>query len=135
MDYNIIWDKSWVIPLFNSMLLLLNHLRRVWLFATPWTVARPAPLSTGFSTRILEWVAGPSSRGSTWPRGLPASLTSALAGWFFTASATWETLSTPHLLLIFVSLKAFNTYLLIKSISESFPTGLITIFPQFWIFT
>ena len=42
--------------------------------------------------RILKWVAMPSSRGSSWPRdqtrvsyGLPA-----LAGGFFTTSATWE---------------------------------------------
>ena len=42
---------------------------------------------------ILEWVAMPSSRGSSRPRDLfPASLTSpALAGRFFTAS-TWEAL-------------------------------------------
>ena len=33
-------------------------------FATPWTVARQAPLSTGIlQARILEWVAMPSSRG------------------------------------------------------------------------
>ena len=35
--------------------------------------------------RILEWVAMPSARGSSWPRTEPASLTSlALAGRFFT---------------------------------------------------
>ena len=45
--------------------------------------------------RILEWVAVPSSRGSSWPRDQAVSLTSqALAGGFFTASATWE---DPHL--------------------------------------
>ena len=37
--------------------------------ATPWTVARQAPLSMGIlQTRILEWVAIPSSRGSSQPR-------------------------------------------------------------------
>ena len=41
----------------------------VWLCATPWTVARQAPLSMGiFQARILEWVAMPSSRGSSKPR-------------------------------------------------------------------
>ena len=41
--------------------------------------------------RILEWVAVPSSRGSSRPKGEPASLVSpALAGGFFTTSATWE---------------------------------------------
>ena len=41
--------------------------------------------------KILEWVAMPSSGVSSRPRIEPASLTSpALAGWFFTTSATWE---------------------------------------------
>ena len=41
--------------------------------------------------RILEWVAMPSSRGSTWPRSEPESLTTpALEGGFFTTSTTWE---------------------------------------------
>ena len=39
------------------------------LFATPWTVARQAPLSMGIlQARILEWVAYPFSRGSFQPR-------------------------------------------------------------------
>jgi len=37
--------------------------------ATPWTVACQAPLSMGiFQARILEWVAMPSSRGSSQTR-------------------------------------------------------------------
>jgi len=37
---------------------------------TPWTAAHQAPLSTGIlQTRILEWVAMPSSRGSFHPHG------------------------------------------------------------------
>ena len=41
--------------------------------------------------RILEWVAMPSSRGSSQPGTELASLRSpALAGGFFTTSATWE---------------------------------------------
>ena len=39
----------------------------VWLFVTPWTVARQAPLSMEFS-RILEWVAIFFSGGSFQPR-------------------------------------------------------------------
>ena len=41
-------------------------------FATPWTVAHQAPLSMGIlQTRILEWVAMPSSsRGTSQPRDL-----------------------------------------------------------------
>ena len=42
-------------------------------------------------TRILKWVAIPSSRGSSQPRVEPVSLMSpALAGRFFTTSTTWE---------------------------------------------
>ena len=41
----------------------------VRLFVTTWTVALQAPLSLGMlQTRILEWVAMPSSRGSSQPR-------------------------------------------------------------------
>ena len=48
-----------------------SHVR---LFATPQTGARQAPLSMGIlQARILEWVAMPSSRGSSQPRGLPHS--------------------------------------------------------------
>ena len=37
--------------------------------ATPWIVPRQAPLSMGIlQTRIMEWVAIPSSRGSSQPR-------------------------------------------------------------------
>ena len=39
---------------------VLSPFSRVWLFATPWTVAHPAPLSMGIlQARILEWVAYP----------------------------------------------------------------------------
>ena len=41
--------------------------------------------------RILEWVAMPSSKGSSWPRDQTSSLMSpSLLGGFFTTSATWE---------------------------------------------
>ena len=49
----------------------------------PWTVARQAPLSMGiFQVRILEWVAMPSSRGSSQPRN--GTQISHIAGRFFT---------------------------------------------------
>ena len=52
-------------------------------FATPWTLTCQAPLSMGFSqARILEWVAIPFSRGSSWPRD--QTHISCLAGKFFT---------------------------------------------------
>ena len=45
---------------------MLSRFSRVWLFATPWTVAHQAPLSMGIlQVRILEWAARPSSRGSS----------------------------------------------------------------------
>ena len=44
----------------------LSHVR---LSGTPWTVAHQAPLSMGIlQARILEWLAIPSSRGSSQPR-------------------------------------------------------------------
>ena len=40
----------------------------VQLFAIPWTVDHQAPLSMGFQSRILKWVAISFSRGSPRPR-------------------------------------------------------------------
>ena len=58
-----------------------------------WTVAHQAPLSTGFSRQ--EYWSGllcPSPGDLPNPGIEPISLTSpALAGGFFTTSATWET--------------------------------------------
>ena len=56
---------------------------------TPWTVACQVPLSVGIlPARILEWVAMPSSRGSSQPRD-PTQV-SHIAGGFFTIWATRE---------------------------------------------
>ena len=65
------------------MCVCVLRLSRVQLFATPWTVAHQAPLSLGIlQARILEWVAMPSSRGSSQPRdGIQVSC---IAGRFFT---------------------------------------------------
>ena len=50
-------------------------LSRDRLFATLWTVAHQAPLSLGIlQARILEWIAMPSSRGSSHPESEPQSL-------------------------------------------------------------
>ena len=47
----------------------VKSLSHVQLFATPWTIAYPAPQSMGFfQTRILEWSAISFSRGSSQPR-------------------------------------------------------------------
>ena len=72
--------------------LMLSCFSRVQLFATLWTVARQAPLSTGFSRQ--EWCSGLTfpSPGDLPNSGIkPTSLMSpALAGGFFTTSTTWE---------------------------------------------
>ena len=48
---------------------MLNCFSHVLLFASPWTVAHQTPLSTGLlQESTLEWVAMPSSRGSSLPR-------------------------------------------------------------------
>ena len=49
----------WILPI------CAQPLSRVWLFVTPRTVAHQASLSMGIQARILEWVASPSSRGSS----------------------------------------------------------------------
>ena len=71
---------------------VLNHSSSVKLFATPWTVARQAPLSTGFS-RQEYWSGLPCPPpGDLSKQGIePMSLTSpALTDEFFTTSASWE---------------------------------------------
>ena len=48
---------------------VLNRFSCVWLFVAPWTVAHQAPLPMEIlQARILEWVAVPSSRGSSQSR-------------------------------------------------------------------
>ena len=69
---------------------------QLYLFATPWTVARQAPLSMGFS-RQESWSGLPCPPAGDLPylEIEPTSLTSpALAGGFFATSATWEALIT-----------------------------------------
>ena len=63
---------------------------------TPWTVACQAPLSMGFWTKILEWVAISFSRGYSWPRNW--TWVSCIAGRFFTdwAMRKAHLLSPPH---------------------------------------
>ena len=77
-----------------------KSLSRVRLFATPWTVARQAPLSMGFS-RQEYWNGSPFPPSGDLPHpGIePVSLTSPLlAGGFFTTSTTWEALYYPKTL-------------------------------------
>ena len=64
----------------------------IWLFVTPWAIARQAPLSMGFSRQ--EYRSGlpcPPPGDLPDPGIEPESFTPpALEGGFFTSSATWE---------------------------------------------
>ena len=66
-----------------------TSLSRVWLFGTPETVTRQAPLSLVIlQARKLEWAAIPSSRESFQPRDWTQVFW--IAGWFFAVWATRE---------------------------------------------
>ena len=77
-----------------------NLLSHVQLCATPWTVAHQPPLSMGFSKReYWSGVPCPPLGDLPDPGIEPVSLMSpALAGRFFTTSATWEALHSSKLL-------------------------------------
>ena len=63
----------------------------VCVFATPWTVAHQAPLSMTFQARILSGLSFPTPGDLPDPGMKPKSFAPpALAGRFFTTSATWE---------------------------------------------
>ena len=71
---------------------VLSCFSHVWLFATPWTVAHQAPLSSGFSKQGY-WSGWPCPPPGDLPYSEiePMTLRSpALAGEFFTTSDTWE---------------------------------------------
>ena len=65
--FRIFYDKnSTKLGIKGACCAVLNPVR---LFAPPWTVACQAPLSMGIlQVRIQEWLAIPSSRGSSQPR-------------------------------------------------------------------
>ena len=71
-----------------------QSLQSAQLFVTPWTLARQTPLSLGFPRQ--EYWSGllfPPPGDLPHPAIIPESLESpALAGRFFTTSATWEAL-------------------------------------------
>ena len=70
----------------------VSHFSCVHLFVTSWIVALQAPLSIGIlQARILEWVAMPSSKGSSWPGDqTPVFCVFCIAGRFFTHWAIRE---------------------------------------------
>ena len=77
---------------------VLSRFSFVQLFMTPWTVARQAPPSLGFSSQEY-WSELPCPPPEDLPDpGIePSSLTSpVLASRFFTTSTTWEALRCVH---------------------------------------
>ena len=68
---------------------VLSHFSHVQLFATPWIVARQAPLSMGFS-RQEYWSGLPCPPAGDLPDSEIEPASPALAGKFFSSSATWE---------------------------------------------
>ena len=70
---------------------ILESLSCVWLFYNFMDCSLPDPsVHRILQASILEWVALPSSRGSSWPRDWTWG--SCIAGRFFTDWAIWETL-------------------------------------------
>ena len=76
---------------FVSVFMLLLLFSRVWLFATPWTVACQALRSMGLS-RQEYWSGLPFPTPGNLPKpGMePASLMSPVLAGFFTSSTSWE---------------------------------------------
>ena len=71
---------------------VLSRFSHVWLFATLWTIARQAPLSMGFC-RQEYWSGLPCPPLGDLPNpGIESAflMSLALAGRFFTTTATWE---------------------------------------------
>ena len=90
------WFLHWLMSKIKSLTYIcactLSRFSHVQLFETPWTIARQAPLTMGFS-RQEYWSGLPSPPPGDLPTpGIePASLSSsAVAGRFFTTSAIWE---------------------------------------------
>ena len=121
---------------------VLSRFSHVCLFVTPWTVARQAPLSMGFSRQ--EYWSGflcPPPGDLPNPGTEPASLTSpALAGRFFTTSATWEVLYIPSLLSLLLIPTPLGHYrepgwAYKWSFSKLYPWLPWTLTPSLWLFS
>ena len=96
---------------FRGGMLCAQSLSRVQLFVTPWTVACRVLLSMGIlQAKILEWIAMPSSRGSSQPR--VQTQVSCIAGRFFTVCATREANDTK------VWVKALNYFISVACINN-----------------
>ena len=89
-----------MVKVINSMLCMhacvLSCFSHIQLFNILWSVARPAPLSMGFS-RQEYWSGLPCPPPGDLPHPGMEPTSPALAGGFFTTSATWEA----HVIYIF----------------------------------
>ena len=107
IDGQIFWSVGclFVSALWIIYACLLSHFT-----VTLWTIACQCPLFIGFSqTRILEWVAMPSSRGSSQPRRQTCiSCDSSIAGGFF---ATEPEYTRKH-----ISIVSWPTRFLLKNL-------------------
>ena len=67
---NVVWMQSLALtsPAAIKSCVCVSCFSSVWFFAAPWSTAREAPLSMGFSRQELERVAISFSWGSSWPR-------------------------------------------------------------------
>ena len=78
----------WILQFTHCIVFMLNHLRHVWFFVTPWTVALQGPLSLGF-TRQEYW----SGLLCTPPGDLPdqaSNLGLLRCRWILYHCDTWE---------------------------------------------
>ena len=96
VEFPVLCSGFSLVMYFIHVCCLLSCFSYVPFCATTWTVARQAPLSMGFS-RQKYWSGQsfPSPEDLPNPGTEPSSLMSAaLAGGFFTTSATWEALQS-----------------------------------------
>ena len=100
----------------------------MWLFVIPWTCRPPgSSVHRILQARILEWVAIPFSRGSSWPRGW--IWVSCITGRFFTIWATKKGQSKiSDKLLPFWYTHLYSHTLFISAVSPyvSFPSAVLT---------
>ena len=85
------WDHAGVLD-YNSNRSISCMLSCVWFFAAPWTVARQAPLSMGFSRQEYQNRLPCSPPGAS-SRARDRTQVSCITGRFF---ITWATRETPH---------------------------------------
>ena len=87
----------------------LSHFSCVWFLVTLWTVCSPPGSSVHeiLQARILEWIAMPFSRGSSWPRGRThISYVSCIGRWVLYHEHHSVSAYTPYRERVCISLKS-----------------------------